>query len=52
MDLGCYVLDAARQLGAWIGAAPQVVHADATLRAPGVDAAMRVELGYPWPTPS
>jgi len=47
MDLGCYVLDAARQLGAWIGAAPQVVHADATLRAPGVDAAMRVELGYP-----
>ncbi len=47
MDLGCYVLDAARQLGEWIGAAPQIVTADATLRAPGVDASMRVELAYP-----
>ena len=47
MDLGCYVLDAARQLGAWIGAAPRVVTADATLRAPEVDASMRVELAYP-----
>jgi predicted dehydrogenase len=47
MDLGCYVLDAARQLGTWIGAAPQVVTADATLRAPEVDASMRAELGYP-----
>jgi predicted dehydrogenase len=47
MDLGCYVLDAARQLGSWIGAAPEIVHADATLRGPEVDAAMRVELGYP-----
>jgi len=47
MDLGCYVLDAARQLGAWIGAAPQIVTADATLRAPEVDASMRVRLAYP-----
>ncbi len=47
MDLGCYVLDAARQLGAWIGAAPQILTVDATLRAPEVDASMRVELGYP-----
>jgi predicted dehydrogenase len=47
MDLGCYVLDAARQLGAWIGAAPQIVTVDATLRAPEVDASMRVELAYP-----
>ena len=47
MDLGCYVLDAARQLGAWIGAAPRIVAADATLRAPELDASMRVELGYP-----
>ncbi len=47
MDLGCYVLDAARQLGVWIGAAPQIVTADATLRAPEVDASMRVELAYP-----
>ena len=47
MDLGCYVLDAARQLGAWIGAAPQIVTVEATLRAPEVDASMRVELAYP-----
>ncbi len=47
MDLGCYVLDAARHLGLCIGAAPQIVNARATLRAPEIDAAMRVELGYP-----
>ena len=47
MDLGCYVLDAARQLGRWIGAAPQVVTATAALRAPEVDTSMRVELAYP-----
>lgn len=47
MDLGCYVLDAARQLGSWIGAAPQIVTAAATLRTPEVDASMRVELAYP-----
>jgi predicted dehydrogenase len=46
MDLGCYVLGAARQVGAWIGAAPQIVTAAATLRAPEVDASMRVELAY------
>lgn len=47
MDLGCYVLDAARQLGSWIGAEPEIVSAAATLRAPEVDASMRVELFYP-----
>jgi predicted dehydrogenase len=47
MDLGCYVLDAARQLGLWIGAAPQIVRADAALRGPEVDASMRVQLAYP-----
>jgi predicted dehydrogenase len=47
MDLGCYVLDAARQFGAWIGAAPRIVAVDATLRGPGVDASMRAELAYP-----
>lgn len=46
MDLGCYVLDAARQLGVWIGAAPQIATVDATLRSPGMDASMRVELAY------
>jgi predicted dehydrogenase len=51
MDLGCYVLDAARQLGRWIQAAPQIANVDATLRAPEVDASMRVELAYPgWVT--
>jgi predicted dehydrogenase len=47
MDLGCYVLDAARQPGAWITAAPQIATAAATLRAPEADASMRVELAYP-----
>jgi predicted dehydrogenase len=47
MDLGCYVLDAARQLGEWIRAAPQIVTVDARLRAPEADASMRVELAYP-----
>ena len=47
MDLGCYVLDAARHLGLWINAAPQVVSVDVTMRAPEVDASMRVELAYP-----
>jgi predicted dehydrogenase len=46
MDLGCYVLDAARHLGRWINAEPRIVSVDATLRAPEVDASMRVELTY------
>jgi predicted dehydrogenase len=46
MDLGCYVLDAARHLGRWINADPQIVSVDATLRAPEVDASMHVELAY------
>jgi predicted dehydrogenase len=47
MDLGCYVLSAARQVGRWLDAAPSVVTAEATLRKPDVDAAMWVELAYP-----
>ena len=47
MDLGCYVLDAARQLGSWIGAPPQIATVAARLRAPEVDASMRIELAYP-----
>jgi predicted dehydrogenase len=47
MDLGCYVLDAARNLGRWINSVPRVVSVDVTLRAPEVDASMRVELSYP-----
>jgi predicted dehydrogenase len=46
MDLGCYVLDAARQLGVWIDAAPEIVSVDATLWEPEVDASMRVGLAY------
>ena len=46
MDLGCYVLHAARQLGRWLDEAPSVVSAEATLKKPTVDAAMRVELAY------
>ena len=40
MDLGCYVLNAARQVGRWLDEAPSVVNAEATLRKPNVDAAM------------
>jgi predicted dehydrogenase len=47
MDLGCYVLNAARQFGRWHGQAPSVVSAEATLKKPNVDAAMSVELAYP-----
>jgi len=46
MDLGCYVLSAARQFGRWLGRAPSVVRAEATLKKPDVDAAMLVELAY------
>jgi predicted dehydrogenase len=46
-DLGCYVLDAARRLGAWTGGTPEIVTADATLHSPEVDASMRVQLAYP-----
>ena len=47
MDLGCYVLSAAGEFGSWIGGAPEIVSVDASLKAPEVDAAMRVELSYP-----
>jgi predicted dehydrogenase len=47
MDLGCYVLHAARQLGRWLDQAPSVVSAEATLKEPEVDSAMSVEVAYP-----
>jgi predicted dehydrogenase len=47
MDLGCYVLNAARQFGRWLDQKPSVVSAEATLKNPDVDAAMWVELAYP-----
>jgi predicted dehydrogenase len=47
MDLGCYVLNAARQVGRWIDEPPSVITAEAILKKPDVDAAMRVELAYP-----
>jgi predicted dehydrogenase len=47
MDLGCCVLNAARQLGRWLDQTPSVVRAEVTLKKPDVDAAMRVELAYP-----
>jgi predicted dehydrogenase len=46
MDLGCYVLSAARQVGRWLDEVPSVVSAEATLKKPNVDASMRVELDY------
>ena len=47
MDLGCYVLDAARHFGDWISGAPEIRSVDASLRSPGIDESMRVELSYP-----
>ena len=47
MDLGCYVVHAARQVGAWTSGEPRLVRAEATLKAPEVDAGMAVELRYP-----
>ena len=47
MDLGCYVLHAARQLGRWLDQAPSVVSAEASLKEPEVDSAMSVEVAYP-----
>jgi predicted dehydrogenase len=47
MDLGCYVLNAARQTGRWLGEAPSVVSAEATLKEHDIDSAMRVELAFP-----
>ena len=38
---------AARQVGRWLCQTPSVVSADATLKKPGIDSAMRVELAYP-----
>jgi hypothetical protein len=32
MDLGCYLLNAARQVGRWLGMAPSVVSAEAMLK--------------------
>jgi predicted dehydrogenase len=46
MDLGCYVLNAARQFGRWLGKTPSVVSAEATLKKPDIDSAVRVELAY------
>jgi predicted dehydrogenase len=46
LDLGCYVLNAARQFGRWLDQAPSVVSAEATLKKPDVDSAMLVDLGY------
>ena len=44
MDIGCYVLHAARQVGRWTSGEPSVVHADATLKAADIDAGMVAEL--------
>jgi predicted dehydrogenase len=46
LDIGCYVLSAARHVGRWVGAGPKVVSADARLKGPDVDAGMRVSLAY------
>ena len=46
MDLGCYVLSAARHFGRWIGAEPVLQAAEARVWSPEVDSAVRAELAY------
>ena len=46
MDLGCYVLNAARHLGHWIGATPRLSGVVATLWSPDVDSAVTADLDY------
>ena len=36
MDLGCYVLNAARQVGRWLDEAPSVISAEAILKEPNI----------------
>ncbi len=47
MDLGCYVISAARHFGSWIGGAPQILSVEVDLKAPELDAAMGLALAYP-----
>ena len=46
MDLGCYVLNAARQVGRWLGKAPSVVSAEAMLKKPEIDLPCESSLAY------
>jgi predicted dehydrogenase len=48
MDLGCYVLSAARHFGRWIGGVPELTDLEVTMKEPPeLDAAMLVQLAYP-----
>ena len=47
MDLGCHLLNAARQFGRWIGGQPELVSVEVTLKEPEVDSAMTVDVAYP-----
>ena len=39
-------MNAARQVGRWLGETPSVISAEAILKEPDIDSAMRVELAY------
>ena len=45
MDLGCYVLNAARQVGRWLHQAPSVISAEATLKS----STSTLPCGSSWP---
>ncbi len=47
MDLGCYVLNAARHVGHWIGGSPRLGGVEARVRSPDVDSAVTAGLTYP-----
>jgi len=46
MDLGCYVLDALRHFGNWVGHEPELIEAETELRSENVDAAMNARLQF------
>jgi predicted dehydrogenase len=47
MDLGCYVLSAARHVGRWIGETPVLERVRVRRREPDLDSAVSAELSYP-----
>ena len=47
MDLGCYVLSAARRFGRWIGREPELRAVEVRLWEPKMDSSVSVELSYP-----
>lgn len=46
MDLGCYVLDALRHFGTWIGVEPEILTAEASLWSENMDSALDARVAF------